>query len=402
MYGRYGLWLWICLSLIASPAFSQLKEVEHYPFINYDANKIEYYGTSKKAFLDFYRKFTGLIKAGKRQIRILHIGDSHLQADFFSGRVRADFQSFMPGLQGARGMISPYKQGCPDSYRITYGSQWEHHSILSSSSHQSIFANTIYTTDSFSEIQINVNFHNPVKYDFNSFRIYHSPLSEDSEIIADCNGITYNKEYIPENTYTTFTLTDYTDRVTIKVNKKQEDSLYIYGFYFDNEDAGVVYNAVGVNSATALHYLGIDTDGILETLDLDLVIISLGTNDCYEESGLATFKSRLTEMIEQIRKSVPTTPILLTTPSDCWYKRKKINERMQKAERIIKETAQLTNCGVWDWYAIMGAKSSSTKWVQNKLMQKDKVHLTLKGYYLQGDMLYNALWSEIENEIFTP
>ena len=45
MYGRYGLWLWICLSLIVSPAFSQLKEVEHYPFINYDANKIEYYGT---------------------------------------------------------------------------------------------------------------------------------------------------------------------------------------------------------------------------------------------------------------------------------------------------------------------------------------------------------------------
>lgn len=402
MYGRYGLLLCIYLSLLSTLAFSQVKEVERYPFINYDANKIEYYGTSKKDFIGFYRKFAGLIKTGRRQVRILHIGDSHLQADFFSGKIRADFQTFMPGLQGTRGMVSPYKKGCPDSYKITYGSQWKHHSILASASHQSIFANTIYTTDSFAEIQVNVNFRNPVKYDFNRFRIYHSPLAEGEEIVADCNSITYNKKYIPESGYTLFSLDGYTDRVTIRVNKKREDTLYIYGFYFDNGDAGVVYNAVGVNSATALHYLGIDRDGILKTLGLDLVIISLGTNDCYEQSGLATFQSNLTRLIERIRKELPSIPILLTTPSDCWYKRKRINERMQEAERIIMETARQTGCGVWDWYTIMGAKTSSAKWERNGLMQKDRVHLTLKGYYLQGDMLYNALWAEIEDEIFTP
>lgn len=75
---------------------------------------------------------------------------------------------------------------------------------------------------------------------------------------------------------------------------------------------------------------------------------------------------------------------------------------MQEAERIIMETARQTGCGVWDWYTIMGAKTSSAKWERNGLMQKDRVHLTLKGYYLQGDMLYNALWAEIEDEIFTP
>lgn len=401
MHALCGLLLCISLLLVSPSAFSQAKEVEHYPFINYDANRIEYYGTSKSSFATFYQKFAGLIKTGKRQIKILHIGDSHLQADFFSGRTRADLQSFMPGLQGARGLVSPFKRGCPDSYKITYGSQWKHHSILSSAPHQSIFANTIYTTDTASEIKVNVNFRNPVKYDFNRFRIYHSPLAEGERLTADCNGIRYRKQYIAEGGYTLFLLEGYTDSVTIRVNKKQDDTLCVYGFYFDNDDAGVIYNAVGINSATALHYLNIDTDGILKTLDLDLIIISLGTNDCYEQSGLKTFESNLTRLIEQIREAVPSIPILLTTPSDCWYKRKRINERMQEAERIIKETARQTDCGVWDWYAIMGAKASSTKWEKNKLMQKDKVHLTLKGYYLQGDMLYNALWSEIESEIFT-
>ena len=73
---------------------------------------------------------------------------------------------------------------------------------------------------------------------------------------------------------------------------------------------------------------------------------------------------------------------------------------MQQAGEQIKQVAQKNNCAVWDWYSIMGKKGSSTKWEREKLMQKDKVHLTLSGYYLQGDMMYNALWEEIEKSIF--
>ena len=42
MYGRYGLFLCIYLFLLSPLVFSQVKEVERYPFINYDASKIEY------------------------------------------------------------------------------------------------------------------------------------------------------------------------------------------------------------------------------------------------------------------------------------------------------------------------------------------------------------------------
>lgn len=388
----------LCLSLILGSqlGFAQLKQVGNYSFLNIESNRIAYYGNSSLQFERIYKKFSPMIKLGKGQVRILHIGDSHLQADFFSGRVRANFQSIFLGLQGARGMICPYMKGCPDSYKITYGTQWQHYNILSKEQ-STIFANTVYTTEKNASIRIAVNHRNPIKYDFDKVRIYHSPLKPQERI--DIDYPSYKKVSV-EDGCTVFTLNGYTDTINISVNKTSNDTLFIHGFYFDNEDAGVVYNVTGVNSAEARHYLKIKSDESLKTLGLDLIIISLGTNDCYEASGVESFASNLTEFVAKIREQIPDVAILLTTPSDCWYKRKHVNKRMKEARNIIKEVAKQNNCAVWDWYEVMGGEGASSKWVDRQLMQKDRVHLTLNGYYLQGDLLFNALWSEVEKKIF--
>ncbi len=273
------------------PLFSQLRQVQHYPFINYEANKIEYCGNSATSFEKFYRKFIPMIKNGKGQVRILHIGDSHLQADFFSGRVRHDFQSIMMGLEGSRGMVSPYNKGCPDSYKISFSNNWIHYNLLSTlyPHHKTIFANTVFTTDTTANINIEVNFRNPIKYEFNSLCVYHSLLGQGDSIFLDLPEGTYTQQYDSTKGCTLYLLDSYTDKANIKTKKQTNDTLYIYGFYFDNEDAGVVYNAVGVNSAEARHYLGIDQRNILLSLDLDMIIISLGTNDCYLHNGVGTY-----------------------------------------------------------------------------------------------------------------
>lgn len=388
----------LCLSLILGSqlVFAQLKQVGNYSFLNIESNRIAYYGNSSLGFERIYKKFSPMIKQGKGQVRILHIGDSHLQADFFSGRVRANFQSIFLGLQGARGMICPYMKGCPDSYKITYGTQWQHYNILSKEQ-STIFANTVYTTEKNASIRIAVNHRNPIKYDFDKVRIYHSPLKPQERI--DIDYPSYKKVSV-EDGCTVFTLNGYTDTINISVNKTSNDTLFIHGFYFDNEDAGVVYNVTGVNSAEARHYLKIKSDESLKTFGLDLIIISLGTNDCYEASGVESFASNLTEFVAKIREQIPDVAILLTTPSDCWYKKKYVNKRMKEARNIIKEVAKQNDCAVWDWYEVMGGEGVSSKWVDRQLMQKDRVHLTLNGYYLQGDLLFNALWSEIEKKIF--
>ena len=55
--------------------------------------------------------------------------------------------------------------------------------------------------------------------------------------------------------------------------------------------------------------------------------------------------------------------------------------------------------GVWDFYDIMGGYVSSQKWYDNKLMPKDRIHFTRKGYNIKADLLLKALVNAWEKEL---
>lgn len=382
---------------------AQPVQINTYGVANLQADTITYYGNSFEKFSPFFKTFRSMIIGGKQQINIYHIGDSHIQADFFSGQTRKDFQSFMTGLEGSRGMVTPYTKGSPDSYSVSFSSGWKSVNILSASDsqHKSLWGTSVYTNLNNQSINIKVNNRNPIKYEFNSFRVYHSDLQAEDKIYIDDLNVAYSRQYNKEYGYTEFKLSDYITEVKIVVDKKSSDSFYIYGFYFDNKFAGVVYNATGTNGATAAHYnnnANLLTKH-LSSLKANLVIISLGTNDTYESGGENTFETNLTNLVSNIRKSHKDIPILLTTPTECYWHKKYPNPRMKTTVDIIKNVAKKNDCAVLDIYNILGGQGSAKKMKNNSLMQNDMVHLSVKGYGLIGDLLYNALWQEIENNL---
>ena len=87
----------IILLLLIPPLFlrSQDFPIEdyEYDFINYENNKLLFYQDSSK-FIRLYTLLNKLILKGEGQINIVHIGDSHIQADYFSGRLRYLFQTY--------------------------------------------------------------------------------------------------------------------------------------------------------------------------------------------------------------------------------------------------------------------------------------------------------------------
>jgi lysophospholipase L1-like esterase len=381
---------------------SQEVEVENYKFMNQDEDTLTYYGNSKNDYLRLYDKFRSMIISADRQINILHIGDSHLQADLFTGQARKDFQQMFQGLEGGRGMITPYISGCPDSYKISFSSGWSSFNLLntSESKNNGLWGTTAYTNRNEETIEINVNGRNPIKYDFNSFRVYHSDLTDDDDLMLTDVNVAYQKIYNKEKGFTEFKLADYVSEVKLTISKQSRGTFYVYGFYFDNGDAGVVYNVTGTNGVTAKSYL--DADKVfsqMQTLPFDLVIISLGTNDTYEQGGEDSFQKNLSSLVKNIKNTLPNVPILLTTPTECWWHKRKVNPRQEQTIDIINNVAKENSCGVLDLYNIMGGKNSANKMQSNRLMQKDRVHLTAKGYQIEGDLLYNALWKEIDKNI---
>lgn len=86
------------------PLEGQQDSLPIYGFINYSANKID----NPEALQPFFQKMKALEKDQGQQVRIAHLGDSHIQADFFSGQLRANFQRQF-GSAG-RGLVFFYHQ----------------------------------------------------------------------------------------------------------------------------------------------------------------------------------------------------------------------------------------------------------------------------------------------------
>ena len=56
---------------------------------------------------------------------------------------------------------------------------------------------------------------------------------------------------------------------------------------------------------------------------------------------------------------------------------------------------------VWDFYSIMGGFGSSNNWYKNELMPRDRIHFTLLGYNIKGDLFLNAFvnaWAQATNQ----
>ena len=76
---------------------------KQFPYVSTVFNRI----FNSSSLDSFYQKLYTLKKTGKGVVSVVHIGDSHIQADFLSGLVRNHLQQFF-GNAG-RGLVFPYQ-----------------------------------------------------------------------------------------------------------------------------------------------------------------------------------------------------------------------------------------------------------------------------------------------------
>ncbi len=378
----------------------------NYNFINQQINQIQFFGKSKSDFRKICSDFNNLIVRGEGQIKILQIGDSHIQADYFSGQMRENLQSFALGIKGSRGFVFPYSVAStnnPENYRVKYTGKWEHCRNITEKSdcNLGIAGISVTTYDTNSSIVIILNPHNSPHQDFNNVKIYHSNGDTTFNVVISENEILQKININPD--YSEFITENHFDTLTILFQKK--DSLQkcftLYGIEFNNDDPGVIYSAVGVNGAEVTSFLKCNLlESQLLTLMPKWIIISLGTNDAYTLNfNEDVFSNNLKTLIGKIQHALPEALILLTTPPDSYRKKRYPNPNMFKAKQIITKVAAEKNCAVWDLYEIMGAYTSMKKWANAGLAAGDKIHFSKAGYSLQGDLLFNAFLSAYDHII---
>jgi lysophospholipase L1-like esterase len=180
----------------------------------------------------------------------------------------------------------------------------------------------------------------------------------------------------------------------------KEKEAVIYGLSFERAGAsGLLYHSVGVNGAQ-LKSFSRSARFFKEarSLDPDLVIISLGTNESMaEELDLDDVEEQLRSLVTGFTKDNPKyVAFLLFTPPDVLDWRGRLNRRSAEIASRLRSFAARHGLALWDWNELMGGRGSCLAWREARLVHSDGVHMSASGYQLQSRLFFEALMDAYE------
>jgi LysM repeat protein len=375
---------------------SQFVRYQRYlPFIKYSDNYVEW--ADAKAIENFYAK---LAHADNKKVKVLHIGDSHIQADFFTGYIRENMQSIFG--YGGRGFIFPYACAGTHStydYRTWKYGTWEGARNVKNPNFMDIgIAGAVAkTTDTKAGFKFGFK-EGIIMEDFTVLKIYCKKDSLSYNLKVKLNNyddtIYLKTNARPHMPYVRVDLPVAAD--TFEVFMDQTDSTQnffeCYGLMVEScHDRGVVYNSVGINGAGFNSILGqtLMKNQLVE-MKPDLVVLDIGANDFYgytfDEKTLGT---NLSLVIKIINEAAPNASVVVSCSQDIYRRNKNVYATLPFSQ-LAQKTAKENGAAWYDYFTVSGGRYSMLKWRRYQLAKKDKVHLTTAGYNLKGDLYLNA------------
>lgn len=353
---------------------------------------------------DFFEKLVQLKMTGKGKVNIVHIGDSHIQADFLTDVVRKNFQRDF-GNAG-RGLIVPGRlAGTNEPMNIRTSSSapalWK--------AKRAIYINqplpigiggiTLNTDQPGASIQIRMN-DQLMDYSFNTITLFYQKditsfnfhiLDSASRPVATIENL--NGE--PFAHYARVNLPYALNEVIIQAEKPSEEQKQatIYGINLENGRDGVVYHAIGVNGAKYMHYnAALHFARQTQALQPDLFIISLGTNESVEYPYIdKNFSEHIHKLVQSLSEYNPQARFILVTPPDAFRRKVRPNPGIETVRSQIIQYAVENGLAFWDMYKVNGGKNSAAQWRMQGLLRPDGIHFSKDGYIYQGNLLYDAI-----------
>ena len=390
------------LTLASLYAQQPLKvRIPEYEGIPLDGNRLQYPGDSL-AMERFFDKLDALLLTGEGHVSIMHIGGSHVQAGVFSQQMRDNLLQLDPGITAGRGLVFPYmKTNPPCSYLITSTGEWKYcRNAVPFDTRLGLAGASVTTSDPDASFTIVTREKRPRSitptFDFNLVKILGYGDNDSIVPVVHFRNKTLHGTYSKQEGSYTFRLPDYTDSLYVDFDQVP-GTFTVTGVYLDNGMPGITYHGIGVNGARVDSYLSCeDLERDLKLVKPDLVIFGIGINDAAgDHFTKERFKRDYDQLIQIIHKVSPDCALLFVTNNDSYKKIKKkkyqVNPNGVLAEQAFLELGKKYNAAVWDFFELMGGLQSMAVWEKAGLAQPDKVHFTLQGYALIGDLLYNAL-----------
>lgn len=360
-----------------------------YSFIRLEANRITY----AAHLLPVWEK----LRTNDRKVRVLHIGDSHIQGDIQGREIRQ--RLYRVWGPGGRGYVFPYHlAGTSSAYDYVSGGAGQWLSARSVQSQPALplgitgIALGTYDPTAYWEIRWSPAYQ-PVAP--TGSRLYLLTRTLRPGILCKLQWNGTDSSLVRELPHG-YALTDF--RLPVAMNTlrgswqwSSEDSLSyaeLQGIFIEERDSGITWYSMGIAGARLSDWASLPL--LRESLRLlapDLVVIDLGTNDLYApRTTLWDFRRSVEAAIDTIRIALPEAAILLTTPQD-FYRSMRPLPILTQASQVVRWVAAQKGVAVWDAHTILG---SIRDWRLAGLASPDMVHLTVAGYVLKGQMFASA------------
>ncbi len=175
----------------------------------------------------------------------------------------------------------------------------------------------------------------------------------------------------------------------------------LYGLSFEGEGSGVFYDTIGPVGADAKVYTQLEQRSFVDHLKAhnpDLIVLMVGGNDALKIrkkwTDLNKVKQDHEKLLDTLKSALPNAECLIWTPMDSGTKKGgKIKSQawVPEVRQMQLEVAKAKGCAVWDLYDAMGGKGSIVRWAKAKVMNKDLIHPKRSSADLLGLMAYESL-----------
>lgn len=344
-----------------------------------------------------------------RVVRVMHYGDSQIEMDHITSRLRSTLQSAFggqgPGMMPVQTIIpspavsqwisiglphfAPFGDSLVQRAHGHYGPMTQCFR-LDGSTTASFRATNNNTTDPriqmFSRVGLLYSLRpGPLSSQLSVARPSAAMVGGDSTTLSSDGLVALHLWHIDTSA----------TQVRITMNGNAD----IYGVLLDGEP-GVAVDNIPMRGCSGQQFVQIDSTRLADAyalLDIGLIILQFGGNSVpylTNTQSISTYCKSIGRQIDRVHHCCPKAKILFIGPSDMSTTRGGTLQSYPKLETIIdslQHTANSHGAAYWSIYHAMGGHNSMLSWVSQNMAVTDYIHFNQKGANLMGDRLADAI-----------
>lgn len=381
----------------------QLKDSLEYYHVLVDSSNLRFW-LPEPHYLDSFWENVEQARKQNRTVRILHYGDSQIEMDHMTSRLRAYMQKTFGG--GGPGMV-PFQTTTPtfsvrqstsgdlihlasfgDSLAVRsrgdYGPMMQSFRLSNNEATVTIKGANSNRVDNrikqFSRVRLIANNRDGLNVSFDDLKNRH----DGQKWQTANNGISS----------VDFDLDSSTSAMRIRVSGSAD----LYCMLVD-DNCGVAVDNIPMRGCSGQQFTLVNERllaAAYRQMDIGLIILQFGGNSVpymKNASAISTYCTSIGRQIDHIRACCPDAKILFIGPSDMSHR---VHGELQTYEVIpqlidsLIATATAHGAAYWSIYHAMGGWNTMPQWARQGLAGKDYIHFSQKGADLMGDNLAEA------------